>query len=211
MSDHSPELDQLAGALSAVQSEVGAIPKTADNPFFKSKFADLPTVISVASPILTNHGLSISQFPGFDEQGDTLTTWLLHKSGQFICESMRLHSTPGKGQSAVQGLGSAMTYTRRYAYMSVLGLVADEDDDGNGASRPKANSQQRQANGNGNGAPKLATPEDVKEIAAAAKGLDLSQIKLAFGASGVPAVEFYEDVPADKVAPLVKALAEANR
>jgi hypothetical protein len=133
--NHSPELNELAAALSAAQAEFGAIPKDSTNPFFKSKYAGLPKVVEVAAPILTRHGLSIAQFIGMDEAGDTLTTWLLHKSGQFICESMRLHLT----KDDAQGQGSATTYARRYSYMAVLGLVADEDDDGNQASRQRSN------------------------------------------------------------------------
>lgn len=129
MTLYSDQLDALAGALAAAQAEFVAIPKTDTNPFFKSKYAGLPQVVAVASPILTKHGLSVSQHIGHDDGGDTLATWLLHKSGQFICDTMRLHSAPAKGLSEVQGQGSATTYSRRYAYMAVLGLVADEDDD----------------------------------------------------------------------------------
>lgn len=135
MSSHSPELNDLATALCNAQAEFTAIPKDSKNPFFKSKYADLPTVVATASPILTKHGLSVSQFIGTDEHGDTLTTWLLHKSGQFIAESMRLHISPAKGLSDTQAQGSAVSYARRYSYMSVLGLVADEDDDGNRTAR----------------------------------------------------------------------------
>lgn len=134
--NHSEQINELAAALCAAQAEFSAVPKTADNPFFKSKFADLPTVVASAAPILTKHGLAVSQFLGIDGTDDTLTTWLLHKSGQFIAQSMRLHLT----KQDAQGQGSATTYARRYSYMSVLGLVAEADDDGNAAARPAASS-----------------------------------------------------------------------
>lgn len=134
--EHSSELNELAAALSAAQSEFVAIPKDSKNPFFNSKYAGLPKVVEVAAPILTKHGLAISQFLGHDDQGDTLTTWLLHRSGQYICEEMRLHVSAQKGLTDVQAQGSATTYSRRYSYMSVLGLVTD-DDDGNAASEPR--------------------------------------------------------------------------
>lgn len=128
--ERSPEIAELAAALSAAQAEFTTIPKDSTNPFFKSSYAGLPTVVEAASPILSKHGLSISQFLGVNEAGDdTLTTWLLHTSGQFITESMRLYLTKKDAQSQ----GSATTYARRYAYMAVLGLVADNDDDGNAA------------------------------------------------------------------------------
>ena len=127
---YSEQLDQLATALAAAQSEFTAIPKDATNPFFKSLYADLPKVVEVASPILTRHGLSVSQHLGADDTGDTLTTWLLHSSGQFIASTARLHLAKDDAQSQ----GSATTYLRRYSYMAVLGLVADVDDDGNAAT-----------------------------------------------------------------------------
>lgn len=126
----SPELDQLFVALAEFQSRVGAIPKNAANPFFKSKYAALPDVVAVASPILTECGLCVSQHLGHDEQGDTLTTIVGHKSGQFMGDTM--HLRPVKDDPQAQG--SATSYGRRYSYMAVLGLVADEDDDGNAAS-----------------------------------------------------------------------------
>lgn len=131
------ELDQLATALSAAQGEFEAVAKTETNPFFKSKYAGLPDVIRTASPILAKHGLAICQMIEFGYElanVDTLTTYLLHKSGQYIKATMRLHLT----KDDPQGQGSAVTYARRYAYMAALGLVADEDDDGNAASRPQA-------------------------------------------------------------------------
>lgn len=207
MTEHSPELNELATALSGAQAEFGAIPKTDTNPFFKSKYAGLPQVVAVASPILTKHGLSVSQHIGHDDGGDTLATWLLHKSGQFICDTMRLHSAPAKGLSEVQGQGSATTYSRRYAYMAVLGLVADEDDDGQGA--PKRTQQQRATNGNG-GEVKLATPKDVVAMDLAAKSLSDADVKLALGACGLNGVTAFRMVPAAKVVEVTKALAKAT-
>lgn len=129
--EHSPELNHLAKALAEAQAEFTAIPKDSTNPFFKSSYAGLPAVVETASPVLTTHGLSIAQFIGTDEVGDILTTWLLHESGQWLSDSMRLHLK----QADPQSQGSAVTYARRYSYMSVLGLVADDDDDGNAATK----------------------------------------------------------------------------
>jgi hypothetical protein len=139
--NHSEQLNELAKALAAAQGEFTAIPKSNENPFFHSKYAGLPKVVETASPILSKHGLSISQFIGHDDQGDTLTTLLLHESGQFIKGTMRLR--PVKNDPQAQG--SATTYARRYSYMSVLGLVADEDDDGNAAAK---NPQPSRSGGN---------------------------------------------------------------
>jgi hypothetical protein len=128
---NSPEINELAAALVAAQAEFGAVPKGSINPFFKSKYAALPDVVAHASPVLAKHGLAISQFISNQTGFDTLVTYLLHKSGQFMSHTMLLHMVKADPQAQ----GSAVTYARRYAYMSVLGLVADEDDDGQRATQ----------------------------------------------------------------------------
>jgi len=126
----SDQINELATALVKAQAEFGAVPKGSINPFFKSKYASLPDVVAHATPVLTKHGLAVSQFISND---DTLTTYLLHTSGQFIAHTMSLHLVKDDPQAQ----GSAVTYARRYAYLSACGLVADEDDDAN-ATRGKA-------------------------------------------------------------------------
>ena len=130
-------LNELAAALVAAQAEFAAIPKTAENPFFKSKYADLATVISHTQPILARHGLAVSQHPTTLDGEPALTTWLLHSSGQSLKDTMRLCAA----KSDPQGQGAAITYARRFAYMAVLGLVADVDDDGQAATKAKQSKQ----------------------------------------------------------------------
>ena len=127
----SDSIANLAVALAGAQGEFSAVPKGADNPFFKSKYAALPDVVATATPVLSKHGLSVAQFVDSDDIGDLLTTYLMHTSGEFISHSMRLHVAKSNDP---QSQGSAITYARRYSYMSALGLVADVDDDGNSAS-----------------------------------------------------------------------------
>ena len=128
----SEQINELATALSLAQADMKAVGKDSVNPFFKSKYAGLPEVVKTASPIISAHGLSVTQTMGFNGEVDTLTTWLLHKSGQYISDTMRLHLS----KEDAQGHGSATTYARRYSYMAILGLVADEDDDGEKAKLP---------------------------------------------------------------------------
>ena len=120
-------IDQLAAALIAAQGEFAAIPKNSTNPFFKSKYADLATVVANAQPVLTKHGLAVSQHPTTLDGQPALQTILMHTSGQTIGSTMLLCAT----KTDPQGQGAALTYARRFAYMAVLGLVADADDDGN--------------------------------------------------------------------------------
>ena len=131
----SPEINELASALVKAQAEFSAVPKGSVNPFFKSKYAGLPEVVQHTAPVLAKHGLAVSQFITHSEDGtDSLLTYLIHESGQFIAYSMHLHLA----KEDMQSFGSACTYARRYSYMSALGLVADEDDDGNSATKAKA-------------------------------------------------------------------------
>jgi len=128
---NTENLSELVSALVKAQAEFTAIPKDSANPFFKSKYAGLPIVVETAAPILAKHGLAVSQHVAIEDGQDVLITYLLHTSGQHLAHAMRLHLV----KDDPQGQGSAITYARRYAYMAVLGLVADDDDDGNAASR----------------------------------------------------------------------------
>ena len=139
----SESINELASALVKAQAQFSAIPKGSTNPFFKSKYAGLPEVVSHTAPILSANGLAISQFIDGEYLGtDALVTYLIHESGQFVSHVMPLHLP----KNDPQGQGSAVTYARRYAYMSALGLVADEDDDGNKASaqRPSAPAKKKE-------------------------------------------------------------------
>ena len=127
----SENLADLAAALCAVQGELKPAIKQADNPFFKSKYVDLPGVWEAIRPLLAKNGLSVAQTFTVSQDGPTIVTTLLHKSGQGISSDLFLR--PAK--SDPQGVGSAITYGRRYALAAMVGVVADEDDDGNAASQ----------------------------------------------------------------------------
>lgn len=147
MSDTVIEHDSLPAALVAFQAEVGTVAKDSDNPFFKSKYADLPAVKAAAQPILAKHGLAVVQSPDHKVIGekvyDTLRTTIIHRKGAFgDVLSSEMILKPVKNDPQAQG--SAITYARRYAFMAMLGLVADEDDDGNAASAPPRQSRPKQ-------------------------------------------------------------------
>lgn len=130
----SETIAALAEALCAFQAEMGSVPKTATNPFFKSKYADLATCVQTAMPVHTKHGLSVSQDPSTDEEGrPTLITTLMHTSGEWKESEAVLYLT----KEDPQAQGSAITYMRRYAYCAVLGIVADDDDDAEAATDRK--------------------------------------------------------------------------
>lgn len=123
-------IKELATALSKFQSEIKAVKKDGENPFFKSKFATLDNIIANVSGVLGKNGLSFSQFP--DGQG--LTTILMHSSGEWIMANFTMIPK----DNSPQAYGSMLSYSRRYALSAILGLATEEDDDGNSASTAKA-------------------------------------------------------------------------
>ena len=131
----SESIDQLALALAKAQGELKPAKMNKNNPFFKSKYADLESVWDSIRLSFSKNGLSITQTIHTDEGGHSaLLTHLLHSSGQWITSAMPLH--PEK--LTPQGLGSAITYARRYALSAIAGVCSDEDDDGNLAeTKPK--------------------------------------------------------------------------
>lgn len=127
----SDSIANLAAALCLSQAEIENATKTASNPFFKSKYADLAEVLSCIKPIITKHGLSFTQMPGINSDIITVETMILHSSGEFISSTC---GTPAPKLDP-QGIGSAITYLRRYSLSAVFGL-AQEDDDGNSQKAP---------------------------------------------------------------------------
>jgi hypothetical protein len=121
----------LAAALVKAQASMGAAVKDSKNPHYRSSYASLSAVIDAVVPCLNEQGVAVMQLPHLDESYVQLTTILMHTSGQMLSSTV---ATPmGKKQDA-QAVGSAITYLRRYALQSIMGLPV-EDDDGNAASR----------------------------------------------------------------------------
>lgn len=129
----SETISALSKALVQFNAKVGKIAKDAKNPFFKNNYATLDNIIEEVRPILAEYGLNILQMPSGDGQNIQITTLLIHESGEWL-ESETLTMKPVKNDP--QGLGSAITYARRYALQSFLSLNTGEDDDGNKASQP---------------------------------------------------------------------------
>ena len=132
----SENINELASALARFQAEVKPAIKGSTNPYFKSKYADLQACWDAAREPLTKNGLSLVQGCRFSECGDVVTieTRLMHSSGQWIENSLTMK--PAKADP--QGIGSCITYGRRYSMGSTLGLVTEEDDDGNAATHEPA-------------------------------------------------------------------------
>lgn len=139
----------LAAALAKAQGAIPNPKKDTENPFFKSKYADLAAVWDAARPHLSANGLSFIQMPSAEGNKVTVTGKLLHASGEWIESSI---SGLAKDASP-QAIGSCITYLRRYQLSAMLGIAAEADDDGNAASipaaKPKTARQERPTFANG--------------------------------------------------------------
>lgn len=127
----SAEIDQIAAALSEFQSEIKqpelskeVSVKTRTGGTYSFKYADLSSCVKAAVPAMKKAGLAVTQLV----IGGTLTTLLVHKSGQWFKSELQIGNSPD-----YQALGSAITYLKRYSYCAILGIVADTDDDANAA------------------------------------------------------------------------------
>lgn len=129
----SIDIDQLASALATAQGEIENASKNSQNPHFRSRYADLAEIINTVRPVFSKYGLAVVQSPSYAEGLVSVTTLLTHKSGQWIRDTA---SAPASKLDA-QGVGSAVTYLRRYSLAAIAG-IAQEDDDGNAASQQKA-------------------------------------------------------------------------
>lgn len=118
------------------QKAMGKALKQSSNPHFKSKYVDLQGVFDACGDAFNDNNFSIQQPHGRDVYGDFVKTLLIHITGQRFESKLYLVLE----RQTMQGLGSAITYARRYALMGMAGL-APEDDDGNDASAKQVNTK----------------------------------------------------------------------
>jgi hypothetical protein len=132
MSEHK----NIYMALCAAQAGMGKVVKGATNPAFKSKYADLSDVVSVAIPALTEQGIAMFHMMVRDEQGAVMRTMLVHGASEtsISCDVPLIVN-----KNDMQGMKSATTYAKRIGLESLTG-IAPEDEDGNAAAKaaPKA-------------------------------------------------------------------------
>lgn len=148
----SDQIDQLAGALAKAQAtfdvakkEHNAEVKMREGGAYRYSYADLPIVVAACRKALTDNGIAVIQSASAADRLVSVCTRLVHASGQWISDEDAPLTMTAR-DSSPQAIGSAVTYARRYALMSMAGVVAaDEDDDGAEASRDWTPPQQRQA------------------------------------------------------------------
>jgi hypothetical protein len=124
-------MKQIASALVKAQKAFGPALKTATNPHFKSRYADLAACVEAVIGGLNDNGIALIQRNSLDDAGVTVETVFVHESGEML-ECGKLHVPAAKHDP--QGYGSALTYARRYSLMAACG-IAPEDDDGNAGSK----------------------------------------------------------------------------
>lgn len=147
----SENTNELFKAFSLFQGELENASK--DKQGHGYKYADLAECINTAKPVLSKHGLAVSQMLGMDANGkQTLITILTHSSGQYMSSEFVLVDAKlmgGAGSNPAQVLGSAITYQRRYSYAAIIGLAQEDDDAAalSGQKQQQSNKPQAQKQG----------------------------------------------------------------
>jgi hypothetical protein len=140
--NRSESIKELAGALAKAQGQMRNAVKDTANTFFKSKYADLASVVEAIREALSTNGIAYTQHVvPTDAEEVCIETFLMHASGEWMsCGVLALPVI----KADAQGYGSAMTYARRYGLSAAVG-VAPEEDDGNAAANAKPSARQQEA------------------------------------------------------------------
>jgi len=126
MINHSEQISNIAAALLKAQRDIGHVLKAADNPYYKSHYADLTAVIDSVKDPLNKNGIAFLQAVDSDNEGKpVIDTILLHESGQYLSTITPVFC---KKPDDPQAFGSGVTYSKRYALQAILGLPTEDDD-----------------------------------------------------------------------------------
>lgn len=148
----SPEIGELAKALAAAQAAAQHAEKSRSAEITKGgktrQYATMADVLNAARPALAANGLSITQLPTGGHGGTiSITSILMHSSGQWIASTMQADFAAGQAMSEVQALGTVITYLRRYAYSAIAGVAPADDEDDDGEGMKGANLPARKSDG----------------------------------------------------------------
>lgn len=157
--NRSESITEINKALNNFHKEVKQPFKDKNNPFYKSKYVPLENVAEAIDKTSTKFGLTYTQYPVSNEKGEVgVATMLHHESGEYM-EYPPLMVKPEK--NTPQGVGSAITYSRRYSLSTVFGITSDQDDDGNEASGKRSNQNNQRQNYRQNNNPKMASSQTI--------------------------------------------------
>ena len=140
--NQSENIQELIIALAKAQGALKPAAFNKVNPHFKNRYADFTSCMDACRSPLSENGLAIVQYCETIEGQLRLVTMLAHTSGQWMKSEFPLISN----KLDSQGIGSAMTYAKRYSLCGMIGIVADEDADDDGeASVSRGKQTQRPA------------------------------------------------------------------
>lgn len=122
----SGEINEIATVLSKAQAELEAVGKGEKG--YGYNYASLTSTIEVAKPILAKHNLAITQLVGNEGNNPSITTILMHSSGQFIKSTASLPLVEMKGCNEAQRAGAVYSYLRRYALQAILNMSSEDTD-----------------------------------------------------------------------------------
>ena len=123
----SENINELAKALAAAQGELESAKRDKKNEHFNFKYADLAACLEVCREPLSKNGLAVIQVPSHYDSATkkiNVATMLCHSSGQYIKGELEIIVT----KPDAQGIGSAITYARRYSLCAMVGIAQDDDD-----------------------------------------------------------------------------------
>ena len=131
--NHSSAINEIALALSKAQEAIQDAEKSSANPFFKTKYADLSSVLNEIRAVFPKNGLALVQSPFTAENGNIgVTTMVVHSSGQWMSDSIDI---PAQGKNLAQESGSVITYLRRYSASAFAGIAQADSDANLGTSK----------------------------------------------------------------------------
>lgn len=131
----SQTIGKLTESLVKAQSEYNKLIKDSENPFFKSKYADLSACIYSVKDALYKNGLSVVQGTKVVGERNILETTISHTSGEWISGEYLIIPVKNDPQS----MGAAMTYARRFTLCGMLFIAAQDDDGETAHGRNQAN------------------------------------------------------------------------
>lgn len=167
----SESIAALAGALAKAQGEMQGALKDSVNPHFKSKYADLSSVVNDVRPAFAKYGLSFIQNIHDAPDAVGVETVILHESGEWLSNGVIFIPVGNKRDS--HAYGSALTYARRYSLSAATGC-APADDDGNAAADSKATTASKTLN--------KSLQEDIYQVLVIAADNGLEALQAAFKA-----------------------------
>lgn len=132
--NRSESIKELAAALAKCQGAMRAAEKDRENHFFKSSYSTLAAVWDACRKPMSDNGLAIVQMPTLSEEGVVLESILMHSSGEWISSVLKLNPV----KQDPQGIGSCLSYARRYSVSAMVGVCSGDDaeDDGNADAMP---------------------------------------------------------------------------